>query len=115
MFKFHKSRTVAIIKSLATSPLGICILFILGVVSILIFFYCLFLINLYLIQYGTIPQLNTNNNTFSSAINYLNIEVFFVPASILIIYGSYELIIDTLIHVNKDIKQYELDSVVWLK
>lgn len=88
--KFNKSRTVAILKSLSTSPLGICFYNMIIIFTIITIFYFIYLFNLYLINEKIISIFE--NNTIKSnakAFLFIGVELFGLSIIISLLFIAY--------------------------
>lgn len=120
----RKSRTFVIIKSLATSPVGICIYntaLVLTIISIIYaIFYGLYIFNIYLINQNILTFLN--NMEYGQLIAFEILELFglaFIVYMLIFVYfGVIEIshcIYNTKQKLDEDLKRYECDSVSWQK
>jgi len=120
----HKSRTFTIIKSLATSPVGICIYntaLILTIISIVyVTFYGLYIFNLYLIDQNILTFLN--NMDHGKLISFEILELFGLAFIVYMMIFVYLCVIEishciynTKQKLDNDLKQYECNSVAWQK
>jgi len=125
MFKsLHKSRTFTIIKSLATSPVGICIyniVLVLVIISIVYgIFYGLYIFNLYLIDQGILTFSRPLDRVDFAFLDFFELLLlaFIILLVVTICYGIIEIsrcIYNTKQKLDEDLKRYECDSVSWQK
>jgi hypothetical protein len=111
-FKCHKSRTVAIIKSLLTSPLAFVIYVISGAMLISILSYCFHQLNVYLLNKQILPKVGKDNETIEF---YAFLWCFIEISAALILIGICILFYETVLKAKKDIEIYELQSITWQK
>lgn len=118
--KFNKSKAFVILKSLSTSPLGICFY---NIIIIFTIFYFIYLFNLYLINEKIISIFE--NNTMKSnakAFLFIGFELFCLNIIILLLFISYFVANDIIKCINdtkqkyiEDLKKYECNSISWQK
>ena len=97
---FNKSRTFTIIKSLATSPIGICIYSI-------ITFYTLYVINIYLIDEQILALPNPDASKMGYSIFLIMAEFVGLVIIITLLTLGFIIIYETKLKLDKDIHKYE--------
>ena len=120
---FHKSRSVTIFKSLATSPAGICFGNTIIILLLITIFYGIYLFNIYLIsvKIGAIYPAESSALK-SDAIMLIFLELAISIVVILLLFLVYfavndiiKCIYDTKQKLSKDINEYECNAVSWQK
>ena len=121
MFRqFHKSRALAIFKSLSTSPAAICIYKIIALFAIIMIFYGIYLFNLYLLNEKTIYS--SRNFIEGDAIILIIFEILVLILIILLSFVVYFAISDMIKCISdtkqkfvRDINEYECNAGSWQK
>lgn len=119
--KFSKSRVIAIIKSLATSPAGTIICNISVFLIIIMIFYGIYLFNLYLINERIVippnldaPEVNAVAQIFLELMG-LGVIILLLSCSYFIINEIIKCIYQTKQKLKKDLDEYECNAVSWQK